>query len=200
MVLLGWNPGTEKEIFSLEELVEEFSLERVHKGGAIFNIQRLDWINGQYIRQMSLDELTKKCLPFLPENTNFEYAKKIISLEKERIKKLSEIGEITNFFFEDELKYDSELLIWKKMSLKEVGKNLKILEEVLLKTEDFDQKSLEQTIAPLREKYGTGELLWPLRVALSGQKASPGPFEIMEILGKEKTLQRIKEAINKTND
>jgi len=200
MVLLGWNPGTEKEIFSLEELVEEFSLERVHKGGAIFNIQRLDWINGQYIRQMSLDELTKKCLPFLPENTNFEYAKKIISLEKERIKKLSEIGEITNFFFEDELKYDSELLIWKKMSLKEVGKNLKILEEVLLKTEDFDQKSLEQTIAPLREKYGTGELLWPLRVALSGQKASPGPFEIMEILGKEKTLQRVKEAINKTND
>ena len=149
---------------------------------------------------MSLDELTKKCLPFLPENTNFEYAKKIISLEKERIKKLSEIGEITNFFFEDELKYDSELLIWKKMSLKEVGKNLKILEEVLLKTEDFDQKSLEQTIAPLREKYGTGELLWPLRVALSGQKASPGPFEIMEILGKEKTLQRVKEAINKTND
>ena len=200
MVLLGWNPGTEKEIFSLGELVKEFSLERVHKAGAIFNIQRLDWINGQYVRQMNLDELTKKCLLFLPENTDFEYAKKIVSLEKERIKKLSEIGEITNFFFKDELKYDSELLIWKKMSLKEVGKNLKTLEEVFLKTEDFDQKSLEQTIAPLREKYGTGELLWPLRVALSGQKASPGPFEIMEILGKEKTLQRIKEAINKTND
>jgi len=200
MVLLGWNPGTEKEIFSLEELVEEFSLERVHKGGAIFNVQRLDWINGQYIRQISLDELTKKCLPFLSENTDFEYAKKIVSLEKERIKKLSEICEITKFFFENELKYDSELLIWKKMSLKEVGKNLKILEEILLKIDDFDQKSLEREIAPLRDKYGTGELLWPLRVALSGQKASPGPFEIMEILGKEKTLQRIKEAINKTND
>ena len=200
IVLLGWNPGTEKEIFSLEELIKEFSLERVHKGGAVFNIQRLDWINGQYIRQMNLDELTKKCLPYLQKNINFEYAKNVISLEKERIKKLSEIGEITKFFFKDELKYDSELLIWKKTSLKETKKNLKILEEELLKTEDFNQKSLELLISPLREEYGTGELLWPLRAALSGQKTSPSPFEIMEVLGKEKTLQRIKEAIKKINE
>jgi len=200
MVLLGWNPGTEKEIFSLKELIKEFSLERVHKGGAVFNIQRLDWINGQYIRQMNLDELTKKCLPYLQKNINFEYAKNVISLEKERIKKLSEIGEITKFFFKDELKYDSELLIWKKTSLKETKKNLKILEEELLKTEDFNQKSLELLISPLREEYGTGELLWPLRAALSGQKTSPSPFEIMEVLGKEKTLQRIKEAIKKINE
>jgi len=199
MALLGWNPGTEKEIFLLEELVKEFSLERVHKAGAVFNLERLDWINSQYIRKMDLDELTKKCLPYLPENTDFEYVKKIVSLEQERIKKLSEIGELTKFFFTDELEYDPELLIWKKMSLKDVKNNLELLEKTLEKTDKFDQKSLEAILMPLADKQGRGELLWPLRVALSGQKASPGPFEIMDVLGKEKTLKRIKEAIKKTD-
>jgi len=199
MVLLGWNPGTEKEIFSLEELIKEFSLERVHKGGAIFNIQRLDWINGQYIKNMDTNELTEKCLPYLPKETELKFAKKIVALEKERIKKLSQIGELTEFFFKDKLEYDPELLIWKRMSLKEVKNNLEILEKEFSKTEDFDQKSLEDLLTSLREKHGTGELLWPLRVALSGQSSSPGPFEIMEILGKEKSLKRIKEAIRKVS-
>jgi len=200
MVLLGWNPGTEKEIFSLDELIKEFSLERVHKGGAIFNLQRLDWINGQYIKNMDLDDLTMNCLPYLSKEVDIKYAKKVIALEKQRIKKLSEIGELTKFFFTDKLEYDKELLIWKDLTLKQVKNNLKILEKELEKTSDFDQKTLELSLLPLREKYGTGELLWPLRVALSGQRNSPGPFEIMEILGKEKTLQRIKEGINKIND
>jgi len=200
MVLLGWNPGTEQEIFSCQGLVEEFSLQRVHKGGAIFNIQRLDWINGQYIRKMDIDELTEKCLPYLPKNTDKKYAKKVVALEKERIKKLSEIGDMTKFFFTDEMKYDSELLIWKKMTLKQVKNNLGILEKTLEQTGDFDQKSLEQLLNPLREKHGTGELLWPLRVALTGQKNSPGPFEIMEVLGKQKSLKRIKQAIKKTDE
>jgi glutamyl-tRNA synthetase len=197
MVLLGWNPGTEKEIFSLKELIKEFSLKRVQKGGAIFNLQRLDWLNGYYIRQMDLDELTKKCLPYLEKKVDFEYAKKIVALERERIKKLSEIGELTKFFFTDRLEYQPELLIWKKMTLKKVKKNLKILEKALLKIGNFSQKSLRDSLMPLTEEHGTGELLWPLRVALTGQKASPGPFEIMEVLGKEKTLTRIKEAIRK---
>jgi len=195
MVLLGWNPGTEKEIFSLDELIKEFSLERVHKGGAIFNLQRLDWINGQYIKNMDLDDLTMNCLPYLSKEVDIKYAKKVIALEKQRIKKLSEIGELTKFFFTDKLEYDKELLIWKDLTLKQVKNNLKILEKELEKTSDFDQKTLELSLLPLREKYGTGELLWPLRVALSGQRNSPGPFEIMEILGKEKTLKRVKEAI-----
>ena len=197
MALLGWNPGTEKESFSLNELINEFSLERVHKGGAIFNIERLDWINSQYIRTMDLDKLAKKCLTYLPENIDFEYIKKIVALEQKRIKKISEIEELTKFFFEDELDYELKLLIWKKISLKDVKNNLELLEKTLEKTDKFDQKSLENTIMPLTDKYGRGELLWPLRVALSGQKASPGPFEIMEVLGKEKTLERIKKAIKK---
>jgi len=197
MALLGWNPGTEKEIFSLKELTKEFSLKRVHKGGAVFNLERLNWINAQYIRKMNLDELTKKCLPYLNKKNDFGYIKKVVALERERIKKLSEIGELTKFFFIDKLNYKSELLIWKKMSLKDVKNNLELLEKTLKKTDKFDQKSLENTIMPLTKKHGAGELLWPLRAALSGQKASPGPFEIMEVLGKEITLKRIKEAINK---
>ncbi len=200
LALLGWNPGTEKEIFSMDELIKEFSLERVHKGGAIFNLERLNWINGQYIRQMDLDELTKKCLEYFPKKTDFEYAKKIVKLEQERIKKLSEIGELTQFFFKDELDYDKELLIWKETSLEKTKKNLGLLAEELEKMGDFDQKSLELILMPLAEKHGRGELLWPLRVALTGQKASPGPFEVMEVLGKEKTLKRIEEGVKKLRE
>ena len=127
---------------------------------------------------------------------NFEYLKKIVVLEQERLKKLSQIGELTKFFFLDKLDYPKELLIWKKMTLKEVGNNLDILEKILSKMDKFDRKSLESSLMPLAKKHGSGELLWPLRVALSGQKASPGPFEIAEILGKKRTLKRIKEAVN----
>jgi glutamyl-tRNA synthetase len=194
MVFLGWHPGSEKEIFSLEELTKEFSLEKVNKSNAIFNIEKLNWYNGHYIRKMDLDQLTKKCLPYLSK-IEFSQAKKIVALEQERLKKLSEIGELTKFFFADKLNYEPELLIWKKMTLKQVKDNLRILEEHLLKMGDFDQKSLERNMSNLTKKHGTGELLWPLRVALTGQKVSPGPFEIMEVLGKEKTLKRIKQAI-----
>ena len=194
IALLGWNPGTEEEIFSLEELIEKFSLERVQKGGAVFDLKRLDWLNGQYIRKIDLDELTQKCLPYL-ETNDTEYVKKIVALEQERLKKISEIGESTKFFFE-EPKYDPELLIWKKMDLKEVKTNLELLFVELSRIDDFDEaKSLEKIIMPLTEKRGVGELLWPLRAALSGQKASPGPFEIASVLGKEETLKRLEKAI-----
>ncbi|MBU1137305.1 glutamate--tRNA ligase [Patescibacteria group bacterium] len=196
MVLLGWNSGTEKEIFSLDELIKEFSLERIHKGGAVFNLERLNWLNGQYIRRMNLDELTGKCRLYLPQDIDFDYAKKVVALEQKRMKKLSEIGETTKFFFEDDLDYEPELLVWKKMTQKEVKANLELLEKKLSEIENFNQKTLENEIMPLAEKHGKGELLWPLRVALTGQKASPGPFEVMEVLGKEKTLQRLKKASN----
>ena len=101
---------------------------------------------------------------------------------------------MTKFFFFDKIDYQPELLVWKKMPLKEVKKNLDILYEKLSKMDKFNQKSLKETLMPLAEKYGSGELLWPLRVALTGQKASPGPFEIAEILGKKKTLKRVQEA------
>lgn len=196
MAFLGWHPGHEKEIFSLKELAQEFSMEKMNKSNAIFDIEKLNWFNGQYIRQMDLDELTKKCLPyFVKKDIDFDYAKKIVALEQERIKTLAEIGELTKFFFIDKLDYPAELLIWKKLSSEDVKNNLEILEKTLAKTDDFDKKTLEETLAPLTEKYGVGDILWPLRVALTGEKASPGPYEVMEVLEKERTLKRIEEAI-----
>ena len=162
----------------------------------------LDWINGYYIRQMKLDELTKKCQPYLKQKVNFAYLKKIVALEQPRLKKLGEIGDLADYFFKDKINYRVELLVWKKMSLKQVKANLDKLEKILSKisARQFNQENLEKVLMPLAEKEGDrGELLWPLRVALTGRQASPGPFEVAEILGKKKTLARIKQARGRLN-
>lgn len=204
MAFLGWNPGTEKEIYSLASLSKEFSLERVQKGGAIFNIKRLDFLNGFYIRQKSIDRLTEICLPYLKEKglikeetVDLESLKKIVAIYQERLKKVSEISELTDFFYRDKLKYDKDLLRWREMSDKEIKSSLEKLEKILskIKPENWTKENLENLLLPEAEKAGDrGKLLWPLRVALSGKKASAGPFEIAEILGKEKIIKRLKEA------
>jgi nondiscriminating glutamyl-tRNA synthetase len=214
ILFLGWNPKTEEEIFSMEEMIKRFDLSGVNKTGAIFNTEKLDWINGAYIRKMDLDELTKLCAPYLVEaglikvssikyqvlssgeEIDFSYLKKVIALEQERMKKLSEVGELVKFIFVDELEYEKELLIWKKMSFDDVKNNLKLVYDELAKIDekDFDKDNLEKVLRDLLENNNikAGELLWPLRVALTGLKASPNPFEIAEVLGKRKVLERIK--------
>ena len=204
MVLLGWNPGTQKEIFNLNELVKEFSLEKVQKSGAVFNLQKLDYLNGYYIREKSISSLTKLCLPYLqPLNTNqynVKQLEKIIEAYKARLKKLSDIKELTDFFFVEKLSYDKKVLTWKEMGDREVKESLETSVKILSNTEKWDKKSLEELLVGAAEAFNTknrGYLLWPLRVALSGKEASASPFEIAEILGKEKTLQRIGDAIDK---
>ena len=231
ILLLGWNPKTEEEIFSVDEMIKRFDLSGVNKTGAIFNTEKLDWINGMYIREMDLDELTKLCTPYLintgliEEITNsklqitnksqnskfkiqnsgefidFEYLKKVIGLEQERMKKLSEIGESVNFIFVDKLEYEKDLLIWKKMSFEEVKNNLGLVYDELEKIDekDFTKDNLEKVLRNLMEEKNikTGELLWPLRVTLTGLKGSPGPFEVGEVLEKKKTLDRIRKGIEK---
>lgn len=209
LALLGWNPGDEREIFSMEQLVKEFSLERIQKSGAVFNIQRLDWINGFYIRKKSLEELTRLCEPYLPKNeTDLEWGKKVVSLYQERLKKLSEITELAEFFFTDTLEYDKELLRWKDATDEQTKKMLEKAYSLLEGVGEparhatssdaggWSREKLDRTIMSEAEKQSNrGYMLWPLRVALCGKKASPGPFEIAEVLGKEKTLQRIQQAI-----
>ncbi len=198
MAFLGWNPGIDKEIYSMEELISDFSLEKVQKSGAIFNVKRLEYINGVYIRQKRLDELVNLCLPHLKvENQKFDYVKKIIALYKDRLKKLSEIGELTDFFFKDVLEYNKELLRWKKMTDEEIYASLDEIEKLLLeiKERDWTKENLEKIIMPVAGSRGDrGEFLWPLRVALTSQDASAGPFDIAEILGREKVLKRIRDA------
>ncbi|PIY89012.1 MAG: glutamate--tRNA ligase [Candidatus Nealsonbacteria bacterium CG_4_10_14_0_8_um_filter_37_14] len=253
MAFLGWNPGGEREIFNINSLIKEFSLEKVQKGGAIFNIKRLNYLNGFYIRQKSLDKLTELCLPYLieaglitpkpeprrigpkisflgapgieflenfivnetKEEINFELLKKIVGLYQERLKTLSEIPELIDFFFKkDVIKYNKELLKWKptaprlEMTDKELKNSLDKLEKLLskIKSEQWNKENLEKILLPEAEKIGAGlapqqagygvkdrgYLLWPFRIALTRKEASAGPFEIAEILGKEKTLKRIK--------
>jgi len=232
ILLLGWNPGTEKEIFSREEMIREFSLGKIGKSGAIFDLKKLDWMNGQYIRKMDLEKLTEMCLPYLinsklvgkisnsktqipnkfqnpnskqfiiintGEIVNFDWLKKVIALEQERMKKLLDIAESTVYFFVDIPEYGAALLKWKKSTLEKAKENLAEIAKILekLPEEKFNKTDLEIALKPLAEKLGVGDTLWPLRAALSGAKFSPSPFEIAEVLGKEKVLKRIKAGIGK---
>ncbi len=199
MVLLGWNPGTEKEIFSLPELVKEFSLEKVQKGGAVFNVQRLDYLNGWYIRQKSVSALTKLCMPFLSEDAQklpIKNLEKIIAAHQGRMKKLSDITELADFFFVEKLQYDPALLVWDTMTNEEVKKSLQASMKMLDEIGEWNAVNIQEALDGVA-KTSKGQTFWPLRIALSGKKASaPGP-EIAEILGKERTLLRIQEGIDK---
>ncbi|MFH1048078.1 MAG: glutamate--tRNA ligase, partial [Patescibacteria group bacterium] len=208
IAFLGWNPGTEKEFFSLEELIREFDLNKVQKSGAVFNFEKLDWFNGYYLRQLSLDELTNRAIPFLERENligdghyDFEYLKKILALEQPRLKKLGEIGEKISYFLKIP-KYEPELLVWRDMLFKDVVASLRASFNAISQIDDvdFNQKNLEKILLKEAEKAKNkdkGRLLWPLRVAITGLEASPGPFEILEILGKDESLRRIEAAIKK---
>lgn len=209
VALLGWNPKTEQEIFSLLELVQQFSIDKVNKAGAVFDLEKLDWLNSVYIRRMNVEELFARAIPYLvkagikTDDYPKKFLEKILMLEQERLKKLSEIGERVKYFFE-EPEYEPGLLVWKKSDKKIIMKNLESLQIFLqsLPAGKFRKEVLDAEIKKFIEtsKLKTGEVLWPLRVALTGLKASPGPFEIMDAFGalptgKELILKRINKAV-----
>jgi nondiscriminating glutamyl-tRNA synthetase len=203
VALLGWNPGTDQEIFSLPKLIKNFSLSKVHKAGAVFDIRKLDWINGAYIKKLPNKKFVQLALPFLknrlgelPQDIDLD---KIFKIEQERIDKLSDMGEGIGFFFTDELDYDAKLLVWKKSDQTATAKNLELLYDKLNNDGDWSKENLEKSLLEFIKNRGlsNGEMLWPLRVALTGQEKSPTPFEVAEILGKGKTIKRIKGAIEK---
>ena len=213
VALLGWNPGegSVQEIFSMDELIEKFDLAKVHKAGAVFDIKKLDWINAQYIKKMSVDEIYQNALIYLKqkefyktwaqekgagdEKTKEEFVKKVLTIEKDRLAKFSEVGENNKFFFQ-EIEYDKELLRWKKNSDAETKQALETAIKVLEKISDADWtlKNLEEK---LLEAAGEkrGDLLWPLRAALTGEQKSPSPFEVAWVLEKKETLSRIEQAL-----
>jgi len=219
IALLGWNAGTEQEIYTLNELINQFTLDNVHKAGAVFDLEKLDWINGMYIRKMSSDEFYESCVPYLinaniltlskgkvvvnstGEKVAPAYVKDILSLEQPRVKKLTDIVEAVGFFFANELTYDAKNLIWRKSDKATTLTNLQALEKILLKVkkDDFTKENLKQIITDFLEKNGldTGSVLWPMRYALSGRDHSPDPYEIAGALGKDKSLTRITTAIAK---
>lgn len=211
MVLLGWNPGTEKEIFSLQQLAKEFSLEKVQKAGAVFNIQRLEYLNGLYMREKPIKKMVDLCVPHLKKagllvagQASEAQLEKVVEISRQRMKKLSDIVELADFFFAEKLSLDRDLLKWQTMSEQQVGESLAYSEKVLSQIKKWDLKNLEEALFAASEKFNLeknypannkGFLLWPLRVALSGKKFSPNPFEIADVLGREKTLKRIQSVI-----
>ncbi|MFC1651811.1 glutamate--tRNA ligase [Patescibacteria group bacterium] len=213
VALLGWNTKDENEIYSLDELIKQFDLERVHKGGAVFDLEKLNWINGKYIRQMKLEDLTHECKPYLEnylkkiENkidkslVNDQYFKEVVNLFQDRLEKIADITELVDYFFLKEINYDKKLLIFKKSDLEKtklgLEKTLERLGKVDLQNWETENLNVILEAVVKGNDLKPGDVFWPIRAALSGREASPSPPELLEVFGKERSLERIKEAIDK---
>ncbi len=210
VALLGWNPKTEQEIFSMEELIAQFDLAKINRAGAVFDLDKLDWMNGMYIRAKSASELLVLLQPYFAgagidiAKYSPDYLEAIINLEKDRLKKLSDIGDRTGYFFHKP-NYDPPLLVWRKSNAADTKRILNELGNFFtaLQSNDFNlpnfKSQLEQFIAD--KGYDNGSVLWPLRVALTGLDKSPGPFDVASILalglGKDEVISRVAEAADK---
>ncbi|HSW37027.1 MAG TPA: glutamate--tRNA ligase [Candidatus Saccharimonadales bacterium] len=200
---LGWNDGTEQEIFSRQELIQKFSLEHVQKGGARFDEQRLLWMNGHYIRELPLDELYEKVADFWPEeakNYDETYKKQVLALVQERLKYLAELPELTRFFFVD-LPVDPELISRHKQLGKLAKNDLKSLLEqgkASLEQSDFTAIDLTERLNQLLELTGQrpAVLFSLIRIATTQAPASPSLAETLVVLGKERSLSRIDQQLS----
>lgn len=199
LVLMGWSPENGGDFWTLNDLINEFNFKDVGKSPSIFDQQKLDFLNGYYIRKMSLGELAKAATDFLGKNEFVKDGTKFmtaLSLVQERLKNLSEIPDQIEFIFKSPT-IDKEMIIPKKSSQEKTLKGLQESYKYLEKEDDFGRDSLEQTLRAVAKKndFQAGEVLWPIRVALTGKTASPGAFEVLEALGKTESLSRIKKAI-----
>ncbi|MDD4995488.1 MAG: glutamate--tRNA ligase [Patescibacteria group bacterium] len=210
VALLGWNPSSEREIYPRIELMKRFDLRNINKSGAVFNVEKLNWLNNHYIRGKDPMELTRLCVPYFIANQlidapeaeeKLDWLAKIVMLMRERANTLKDIADDSGLFFKKSLHYDKELLVWKKMTPLEAAENLRGLLALMepIPEDEFIAENLEQTIKDwiMQNNLQNGPVLWPMRVALSGLEKSPPPFNIAEILGKKISLQRIQEAISK---
>ena len=207
LALIGWSLDDKTEIMTRQELIDNFSLERINKTGALFNWEKLEWMNGLYIRNISLNEFMDRSIPFLEKSLpdtvkrplDKEYLKKILTLVQERTKTLAEVPELVSFFYIEESSYEPTLLIGKKMTKEEALKALEVSLDRLSSLDTFDSESMEILLRPLAEALNlkTGQLFGTLRVATTGRTASPPLFQTMEVLGKEACLNRIEKALKK---
>lgn len=203
---LGWNDGTEQEIFTVQELISKFSLDRVQKSGARFDEQRLQWLNGAHIRAMNLDELYKAVVDFWPasaKDADDDYKKKVLGLIQERLKFFKEIPELTEFFFSEPV--DKDIL---DLLHDQNNKQLRKLDDTLIKTilqaaekslaeSDFTVGDIETRMNNLLVELESkpGILFSIIRIAISGSPASPQLFDTLNLIGKDRSLSRIRQTI-----
>lgn len=196
IAFLGWNPGTEKEMFSLEELINEFSLEKIQKGAAVFNQEKLDWFNREYIKKMPAGELLAEIKKYiaLPDDTLTRAIPSIM----ERINKFNDLSDEAEFGFYTKLPdYDAANLIWKKSDKEKTLTYLEKAKELLDGADFTSADSIKSAVWDYSESVGRGDFLWPLRYSLSGKDKSPDPFTLAYIFGKDETISRINSAISK---
>ncbi|MFW5944866.1 MAG: glutamate--tRNA ligase [Bacteroidota bacterium] len=195
LAFLGWNPGTDRELYTLNELIESFELEKVGKAGSKFDPDKARWFNHQYLMKKSDDELARLFMPVLKEkgyNPSHEYVREVCSLIKERVYLIHEIWDQAFFFFRPPQEYDQKMVKkkWKAHTpdlLNELRKRLKTLD-------DFQAESIKNTVKKLTEEkeVGMGQVMLPLRICLVGTGMGPDVAKIVEMIGKEETIKRLK--------
>ncbi|HLD17876.1 MAG TPA: glutamate--tRNA ligase [Patescibacteria group bacterium] len=200
LATLGFNPTADREIFAFDELIQSFDLSKVNKGGAVMNAEKLDWMNRHYIGLLNEGALADAAQPFVSHDLNQPVFRKALWIERTRVSRLAE--------FEERLQaytalpaYEPSLLVWKKSTVEDARKQLSDLLPFLssLSVESWKEPGLlEASLRQYSEErtIPAGNLFWPLRTALSGLSASPGPFELLWVFGKEESLQRISYALH----
>jgi glutamyl-tRNA synthetase len=201
LVRLGWSYDDREEIFTLDELIEKFDLDRVGKSGSVFDIKKLNWLNGKYIMMLSLSERTDAVIPFLEREglirreeiapKRRRWLERVVEAVGDRMTKLSDIVTYTSYLFVDEIEYAKDGLKW--LSREHVPGMLREVRERLAEVEPFDAEHIERAI---REYVGEAgikpiQVMQPIRVALTGKTVGPGLFDVIELLGKEKVLLRL---------
>lgn len=206
LALLGWNPGTEQEIFSLKELIQEFSLEKIQKSPAIFDKNKLEWMNKEYLSRLPEREVGEGILKFL-QGMNFINPEGAARIIHERIhyygeaKELVEQGEFDYFIEGKDVKLDRSILLQgnkltvdnSKMHLEHI---IGLLSNIPGEKESFTAEKIKEAIWDYATAEGRGSVLWPMRAALTGREKSPDPFTVAEIIGKNATMERIRKAVS----
>lgn len=209
LALLGWNPGTEKEIFTKDELVQSFTLERVQKSSGMFNVEKLNWINKEHIKLLEPEEQLQYIRNFLPQTitelpefSNQKLAQ-ILPILIEHISHFGQIREMANageiIYYFTQPTYEKDKLFWKdeKDAPKLVERLTKILDIISrIDSTQFTQENIKNMLWEYATSEGRGQVLWPTRYALSGRDKSPDPFQLAQILGKDETLSRLQHAIS----
>jgi glutamyl-tRNA synthetase len=207
LAFLGWSPGTEEEIFSLDELSQRFDLAHVHKAGAVFDADRLDYLNGVYIRSLTDEQLALRLRPFLPDTLDDDAVHRVTPLVKERLVRLADAAELTAFLVETDAQVaamvDIQALLPKGRSAADAARALAAARDLLaqLADGDFAADVLEARCRAAAEEMGwkAGDFFRPLRVALTGRSVSPPLFGSMELLGRDRVLARIDAALGKVS-
>jgi glutamyl-tRNA synthetase len=202
LAFLGWNPVTEQELFSLDELVQEFSIERVSKSGAKFDVEKAHWYNHQYMLKKTPAELASLLMPILEEKNieaSVEYAEQVCALIHDRAVLIPDLFTQSHFFFLDPESYDEKVVskIWKHETPALLGEYIPILEA----TEPFTKENIEMNTKEFVQKkgIGMGQLMNPLRLTVVGTNAGPGMMDMMAVIGKKFSIERIRKGIEKIN-